>query len=1219
MFKLHIRQDDPVNGSYPIRLTLKKDQQADLDAQASIKFALTEQEQNDLRWYLEEFLQHGGGTEAIVAQQVESFIQTRGEELYAKVLESNNDTRAIWYSIRNQLADLRVEVTTGIVEAASIPWELMRDPTLKSPISLRVKSFVRVQSNPNIGFVPVPAAADGRVRLLYIASRPGGESDVELRAVANRLVRDLGQDRSRFDIKALRPPTFEQLQEELVDAREAGRPYHIVHFDGHGTYEDLSNTSLAHWATSLESSDGNGHKRGYLLFEHSGEDNVRPLDGETLGKLLHDTGVPVLVLNACQSAMHEAKSSDNKGLNVHDEVRAIGSLSQAVIDQGVPAVLGMRYSVFVVTAAEYIGKLYAGLAKGRSFGQAASEGRKKLESDRKRWVGLEPHPLQDWFVPVVYEALPIELLSASQPISLADQPELDPVQNNRALLRYVPEEGFIGRDETLLALDRAFDKHRVVLLHAYAGQGKSSTAVEFARWYALTGGLGEQPLVLLSSFESYTDLDDLLNQIAQPFSQLLERQGILWSALNEPEKRRSVVIRILRSFPILWIWDNVETVAGFPEGTESQWTPEEQKELRDFLKQIKLDEASKVRILLTSRRDEQKWLGGVPHRIQMRRMRNSDAARLAKKLGEEKNLSGSEIAEWQPLLEYCAGNPLTLRVLVGQAVRARIRGKQQIEEFVEAIRTGEQEIEDTDEKEGRDKSLGASLSYGFQNAFKDDELPIIALLHLFQGTVDVDVLIMLGTNRERQLPELQGKTPDDLVNLLRRAKEVGVLTQLGTSNYFTIHPALPWFLRQLFAQYYDGKDGRSTAETALFCWVGAVGSMGSHYLRVFQDGERGVVTLLEIEENNLLHARRLARKNGWSELVISCMQGIFMLYDYHGRLAEWSRLVEEIRLEYCTADNEPVPGRDHDYMLVMGYMVWLASHYEHNIPKAIALQEKVVKICEERAAPVQALPVDAPLTELQRRQFRNFSSSLSRLGDLLAQVSNVACVETYKHAITIYKRIAEKPGEAMVEWNLGNAYKDVEEIKDFTAAEAAYRRSLALLGPNDNWGRSKCVREIGLLYFERLCDAIDNDEPQETFIKYAQMAEEHYLTALNLCPPQAWGELSAIHHRLGNLYLRGNLLNSAREHFEMMAQLEEKMGDRLSAGSARFHIALTYLHSTITEQEPAQQRANLERAKAYAEAALRDCTSYGEHAAQQVSAVEELLNEINQAIAGVGQ
>jgi MoxR-like ATPase len=49
-----------------------------------------------------------------------------------------------------------------------------------------------------------------------------------------------------------------------------------------------------------------------------------------------------------------------------------------------------------------------------------------------------------------------------------------------------PDVGFFGRDETLLALDRAFDNDNILLLHAYAGSGKTTTAAEFARWYALT-------------------------------------------------------------------------------------------------------------------------------------------------------------------------------------------------------------------------------------------------------------------------------------------------------------------------------------------------------------------------------------------------------------------------------------------------------------------------------------------------------------------------------------------------------------------------------------------------------------------------------------------------------------------------------------------------------------------------------------------------------------
>ncbi len=249
MTTLQIRQRPVQDGKYPITLTLKRPGQADLEAEASIEFALTEQEQEDLRWYLEDYLQVAGSVEAVTVGQVEAMMKSRGEELYNKVLDSNQDTRAVWFAIREQLADLRIEITTGVTEAASIPWELMMDPQSKSAISLRVKSFVRVQSNPSINFISVPPADDGPVRLLYIVCRPSGAEDVELRAVANRLLQslDTAKMRSRFHIKALRPPTFEQLQRELTDAKEAGRPYHIVHFDGHGMYADLEHTILSDW------------------------------------------------------------------------------------------------------------------------------------------------------------------------------------------------------------------------------------------------------------------------------------------------------------------------------------------------------------------------------------------------------------------------------------------------------------------------------------------------------------------------------------------------------------------------------------------------------------------------------------------------------------------------------------------------------------------------------------------------------------------------------------------------------------------------------------------------------------------------------------------------------------------------------------------------------------------------------------------------------------
>ncbi len=688
--------------------------------------------------------------------------------------------------------------------------------------------------------------------------------------------------------------------------------------------------------------------------------------------------------------------------------------------------------------------------------------------------------------------------------------------------------------------------------------------------------------------------------------------------MNDPEKRRQLVLQILRLVPILWIWDNVEPVAGFPEGTESQWTAAEQNDLRDFLKQLKLDGASKVKILLTSRRDEAKWLGGIPHRIPMRRMRNSDAAKLALKLGEEKNLKRSEIADWQPLLDYCAGNPLTLRVLVGQAVKAGLRGRERIAAFVEAIRSGEQQIEDADERQGRDKSLGASLDYGFRNAFKEDELPIIALLHLFQGTVDVDALRLMGEVGEYALPELKGKSNEHLTRLLERAKDTGVLTHLD-ETWFTIHPALPWFLRQLFARHYDGEAGRSTAQAALRAWVGAVGVLGNYYHDQFIDGSGGVIDLLELEEATLLHARRLARRNRWWLPVISCMQGLRALYDYQGRTAEWATLVEEIVPDYCAADDEPIPGLEDEYTPVMGYRIRLACDRERDLGKAATLQKKLVGLHRQKATDPLTLPADAPLDAKQRHWLRNLGVSLAQLGHILRDDSNSGCVANYREAIDTYRRIGDKAVEAITEFNLGHAYMYVPAIRDLDAAEGAYQHSLDLRDPNDALGCSKCIIQIGAVHHQRLREADTREEPGETLLRHAQAAERHYLDGLRLCPKDSLTDLAPMHNQLGVLYAQLGQFDKAREHHELGAQYEEKAGNHFGAGQTRFNMALMYLRVAGSEGQSSQQRANLLRARAYAEAALIDFRHYQGRAAKDEADAQGLLDRISQDLAKLPQ
>ena len=135
MTTLHIAQAAPQDGRYPIRLTLKRQGQPDLEATARIEFALTPQEREELRWYMEDYLQRAESVAEVQVEQVEAWMKRRGIELYERILEGSREVQRIFGRVLDELADLRVEIKSGVAEAASIPWELMREPQSDSAIA----------------------------------------------------------------------------------------------------------------------------------------------------------------------------------------------------------------------------------------------------------------------------------------------------------------------------------------------------------------------------------------------------------------------------------------------------------------------------------------------------------------------------------------------------------------------------------------------------------------------------------------------------------------------------------------------------------------------------------------------------------------------------------------------------------------------------------------------------------------------------------------------------------------------------------------------------------------------------------------------------------------------------------------------------------------------------------------------------------------------------
>lgn len=1176
------------------------------EASAASRFELsiTDEDRERIRWYLEDFLEYPLDPAPAIASGVEARLAEIGTRLFQLVF-AGAEARELWTGVRGVLHTVRVEVACEVDAAAMLPWELLRDPRTDRPVVLEAAEYVRVNAQP-AKRVPLPAADDAeRLRVLLVICRPGGGDDVPFRSVGALLLKT-AQAREVLDLTVLRPPTFAALSAVLERAHAAGRPFHAVHFDGHGTYLSASRlrsgggvpTGAAMYGLLSPAREGT---HGYLLFEDpTTTDNQQLVDGPALGALLARTGVGVLVLNACRSAYAEAaeRPRTDQADDVHALVRGYGSLALEVSDAGVAGVVAMRYSVYVVTAAQFVADLYAALLAGRSLGGAVSVGRRQLAAQPNRSIAFDPRPLQDWSVPVVYETEPVTLLHAAPDATrgavriTVGRPDAGLADVGAAGLPPGPEVGFFGRDETLLALDRAFDTHRIVLLHAYAGSGKTSTAVEFAHWYAATGGLtdpasGASGPVLFSSLEHHTPLVALLNQLGAAFDPALRASGFQWLSLSDAE-RRELALRVLAQVPVLWIWDNVEPIAGFPAGTPSAWTADEQRELSGFLQAVS---RTRARVLLTSRRDERGWLGGLPTRVRLPSMPMRERIQFTQELASRHGHRITDVADWRPLLRYSDGNPLTITVVVGQSLRAGYTTKAQIEEFVARLRAGEAGLDDADEVQGRSRSLAASLTYGLTAAFTEPERAQLAVLSVFQDTIHVNALAIMGhESNPSMVPALAGLTPEAGLGLLGRAAEVGLLTDLG-GGYYAIHPALPWFFRRLNAAEGDPEAaGRVQA-----AYTTAIAELGRVYWRWYNEGRAEVMVVLRVEEANLLHARSLARAAGrWSD-VLGCMQGLRNLYGQTGRYTEWARLVDELVPDLVDPDTGgPRPGLAEEWGLLLHYRVEIAKS-SRDWTAALRLQQASVEHGRREAATALATTPDRR-TSTDRYRIRALSVDEEVLGTILLEQRDPGCVTHYERAADLLRAIDDRPGEGVAAFNLGNAYVDISSLRDLDRAEHWYRRSLDLADEHDRLGRARTVGQLGGLAYLRFLDARAAGQLEPVLLKHLNAAAAAYRDALNLLPSDANPDLAAIHHQLGLIYADAGKDETALTHYQQSIRLEEAAGNRYGAGQTRYTVAVLF-HRAGRNGE----------ALLYARAALADFVSYPAGAASVIEQVQRLI------------
>jgi CHAT domain len=246
-----------------VEIALEGDGFARRTVTREFEFALSPQDRERLRWYLEEYLRTPWDPAPTIAARVEDRMAEIGAELVQHLFGGDRDAVVLWGTVLDRLSATRVEVATE-VGGAGIPWELIRDPTTEAVLALSSRSFVRTLTTP--AQPPrLPQVDAGPVRILLAIARPAGGNDVPFRSVAKHIIEKLDGPSDRFEVKVLRPATIGQLERELRQALAEGRPYHIVHFDGHGTYQDPHRPFAIPGQHVF--ADRRAGRHGYLAFE----------------------------------------------------------------------------------------------------------------------------------------------------------------------------------------------------------------------------------------------------------------------------------------------------------------------------------------------------------------------------------------------------------------------------------------------------------------------------------------------------------------------------------------------------------------------------------------------------------------------------------------------------------------------------------------------------------------------------------------------------------------------------------------------------------------------------------------------------------------------------------------------------------------------------------------------------------------------------------------